>query len=95
MEAYFRDHRTISSEDVQLDVAESVGIDRDEFARRLDDGFDGFRAAVVDEWEQAQELGITGIPSVVADGRYLVSGAVDVEQYVRVVEHVEAERTGG
>ena len=30
----------------------------------------------------------------VVDGRYLVSGAVDVEHYIRVVEHVEAERAG-
>lgn len=90
--AYFTEHRTISDLDVQVDVARAAGIDAEEFRHRLDDRFDEFRAEVVEEFETAQESGITGIPAVVADGRYLISGAVDTEHYVRVVEHIEAER---
>lgn len=92
--AYFTEHRTISDVGVQADVAEAAGIDRAEFERRLVDDYEAAKTAVIAEFEQAQQAGITGIPSVVVDGRYLVSGAVDVEHYIRVVEHVEAERAG-
>ena len=92
--AYFTEHRTISDVDVQVDVAEAAGIDRIEFELRLKRDYESAKAHVIADYEQAQQAGISGIPSVVVDGRYLVSGAVDGEHYIRVVEHVEAERAG-
>ena len=40
----------------------------------------------------AVNSGITGVPAVVVDERFLVPGAVDADQYERVLEHVRTER---
>lgn len=92
LDAYFVENRTVSDRDVLLDIAADVGIDRDEFARRFDDQRVELARLVIDDHNDAIEAGITGVPAVVVDGRYLVTGAVDVEHYRRVLAHVREER---
>jgi predicted DsbA family dithiol-disulfide isomerase len=37
-------------------------------------------------------VGIHAVPAVVVDGRYLVQGAVEVDDYLRVIERARAEK---
>ncbi len=92
--AYFTDNRTISDVDVMVEVAEAAGIAADEFLGRWHHGGEALVQAVATEHQQASMAGITGVPAVVVDGRYLVSGAVDVDHYQEVLAHVRAERAG-
>ncbi len=93
LDAYFVENRTVSDRDVLLDVADEVGIDREEFASRFDEGRVPIAHQVIEDHNAAINAGVTGVPAVVVDGRYLVGGAVDVDQYQRVLEHVRSERS--
>lgn len=92
--AYFTDNRTISDVDVMVDVAEAAGIDGTEFLGRWHHNGEALVQAVATEHQQASMAGITGVPAVVVDGKYLVTGAVDVGHYQEVLTHVRAERAG-
>lgn len=92
LDAYFVENRTVSDRDVLIDIAADVGIDGDEFAGRYDDQWAPMVHRVVDDHNEAIHSGITGVPAVVVDGKYLIGGAVDVEHYQRALAHVRAER---
>lgn len=94
-EAYFRDHLTISRRDVLRDLAAEVGIDPDEFeAAWFAQESDVVREVMVDH-ATAVQAGITGVPAVVVDRRYLLPGALDVGDYVGAIEQVLADRAAG
>lgn len=92
LRAYFVDHRTISDVDVLADVAESVGIDRDDFLTRFAEMSNEFARAAIDDHNDAINANISGVPAVVFDNKYLVSGAVDLDHYHQVLAQVRAER---
>lgn len=92
MRAYFTEHRTISDRTVLVELAEQVGLPGDGFDRRLTERWDDLVQVVSTEHNQAVDSGITGVPAVVVDGRYLISGAVDVDHYRQAVSQVQQER---
>ncbi|WP_158846399.1 DsbA family oxidoreductase [Saccharothrix deserti] len=73
--AYFGDVRSIFTVDALLEVAAELGLDQDETREVLRDR--RFRQQVEDETRQAQELGARGVPFIVIDGKYAISGAQD------------------
>lgn len=85
MRAYFAENRTVSERAVILDVAAHVGIDPAEFAARLDRDGDRLAGAVVDDHRAALAAGIAAVPTVVVDDEYVLTGALGVEQYLKVV----------
>jgi predicted DsbA family dithiol-disulfide isomerase len=70
---------------VLLDVAAGAGLDREEFDRRWRDDLPGLVEAVRTDHNEAVESGITGVPAVVVNGEYLLTGALEVAQYRKVV----------
>ncbi len=93
LNAYFTENRTISDVDVMVDVAEKAGIDPTEFLSRWHHNGDALVKQVAADHQQASMAGITGVPAVVVDGRYLVTGAVEVDHYQEVLARVRAEPT--
>lgn len=87
--AYFAGARNIGDRKVLLDVAASVGLDRAEAARVLDER--RFRDAVDREWEQSRTAGVTAVPTFEAGGRRVV-GAQPYEELARLVEQAGALR---
>ncbi len=83
--AYFTENRTISDRSVQLDIAESVGIDRDVFAGLLDDESKTLEQAVWNDYRTAINNEVTAVPSVVVEDQWVLPGALDEEQYRRIV----------
>ena len=83
--ALWEDGRDIGDEDVLAELAESVGIDPDEIRSALDD--ETLRETLETEWSQAQQQGITGVPTFGYDG-HAARGAVPPEQLQRLVEGV-------
>lgn len=90
--AYFVENRTISERSVLIDVAGEAGIDTAGFASFYDDQWTPLARAAYEEHNQAINAGIGGVPAVVVDNTYLVTGAVDTDQYRQVVATVRQER---
>jgi predicted DsbA family dithiol-disulfide isomerase len=85
--AYFSENRTISDRGVLLDVAAEAGLDPAEFDRRWARDEDELTRAVWRDYATAVQSGIQGVPAVVVNRRWLIPGAVDVEEYRRAVAH--------
>ena len=88
--AYFTDHRDLTSPDVLAEVAAEVGLDGDAAREAIVNGglVDVVRARQV----LVQQQGITAVPAVVVDGRYLVVGAQGEAAYEGVLRRAAGER---
>lgn len=79
--AFFAEGRDIGSVDELGAIADQCGLDsaivRDLISRDAD------RAAVEQEESQLRALGITGVPTLIADGRRAISGAQGAETFQR------------
>lgn len=87
--AYFTDGLDVGDHGVLADLAQEVGLDREEALRVL--GSDAFEDALDADLAQAADLGVTGVPLSVFHGRHAVSGAQSVETLLEVLETTWAE----
>lgn len=71
--AQFTEQRSIFDRASLLDLAEGAGLVRDEVAEVLDG--DAYADAVRADGSRARELGVSGVPFLLIDGRVVVSGA--------------------
>jgi predicted DsbA family dithiol-disulfide isomerase len=92
--AYFTENRTISDRGVLLDVAGEAGLDAAEFDRRWDAEEAELTKQVWRDYATAVQSGIQGVPAVVVNRRWLIPGAVDVEEYRRAVAHAREHPEG-
>jgi predicted DsbA family dithiol-disulfide isomerase len=84
MENYFHLNRNISEPENLVRIAGDTGLDVAAFVEALRDPALG--REVVDDHNQAVSMGISGVPTVVVDGRWQLTGAQPREIYRRVVE---------
>jgi len=87
--AYFTDGRDVSDEAVLLDVAAGVGLD--EALAREALNTQTFANSVREKEALWHSQGITGVPTMIFGGKFLVTGAQGAETYVKVLEHTAAE----
>ncbi|HEY2035208.1 MAG TPA: DsbA family oxidoreductase [Rhizomicrobium sp.] len=88
-EAYFEDGRDIGNPDVLVEIASDAGMDSATVADLLEQGTD--RELIENEDALAHRLGISGVPTFIFQNKYLVSGAHDPDQLVKVIDTVAAE----
>lgn len=81
--AYFGQARKIFGLDALLELADELGMEREQTRRVLIEG--RFRQQVHDEARDAQRLGATGAPFIVLDSRYALSGAQDTATLLEVL----------
>ncbi|WP_226636402.1 DsbA family oxidoreductase [Brevundimonas poindexterae] len=87
--AHFTDNRPLPDADVLTGAAEAAGLDRDEAARVL---ADGLYAAEVREAEALWHArGITGVPAVVVEGKYLISGGQPTAVFEEALRKIAGE----
>jgi predicted DsbA family dithiol-disulfide isomerase len=86
MRAYFTEGRNIGDLATLAALAAEVCLDHDEVARFLasNDGMTELAA----ELEQAMDLGVTGVPHFVFDGRWAIPGAQDPELFLRAFQRM-------
>ncbi|MER5436245.1 DsbA family oxidoreductase [Streptomyces sp. NPDC002588] len=89
--AYFTDGLDVGDHDVLAGLAAETGLDRGA-AREALDG-DAFDADFEADIRQAGEIGITGVPFFVFDGRYAVSGAQPVEAFLQALDTAWKDRS--
>lgn len=88
-EAHFTDGKDVSDVATLLDIAAAVGLDRAAAAQVLDSG------ALVDSVRDKQKFwtsrGISGVPSMVFGGKYLLTGAQGAKTYAELLQKVVRE----
>jgi len=83
--ALWEDERDVGDPDVLAEIAESVGLDSEEVREVVDN--EAWRDRLRDEFADAREFGVTGVPTFVYDG-HGARGAVPPSQLERLVEGV-------
>jgi predicted DsbA family dithiol-disulfide isomerase len=84
--AYFTDGRDVSDPAVLADLAETAGLDRAEAEKVL---ASGAYASEVRATEMLwQSRGINAVPSIIIDGRYLISGGQPVDTFEQVIRKI-------
>ena len=89
LKAYLSEGERIDDAAVLARLATEAGLDPDVVARVL--GSDAHTGAVRGDQDEARVLGITGVPFVVVDRRYGVSGAQPVEVFATALERAWAD----
>ena len=90
--AYFSEHADLADHDVLLSIAEKSGLERDIVADLLSSDADA--DAVKREEDHFRRLGVSGVPTYIADGRLAVQGAEGPEKLQRLIRAAEKAAPG-
>jgi predicted DsbA family dithiol-disulfide isomerase len=89
-EAHFTQQKDVSDNDVLVEVAASIGLDAAEAREVLT------KSSHAEETRARQQFwtqrGISGVPAMVFEGKYLLTGAQGAETYAQMLQKVVAER---
>ncbi len=89
-DAHFTQGLDVSDPEVLSDVAATVGLDRGDAAQVLTSGSHADRVRQREEvWTSR---GISGVPSMIFEGKYLVTGAQGAENYTQILQKVLSEK---
>ena len=86
-QSYFVSAQNIADVDTLVEVAESVGLPGDEARDVLSTR--SFQAAIDAGWARSRQIGVTGVPTFVAEG-YAVVGAQPYDALAQLLEKVGA-----
>jgi predicted DsbA family dithiol-disulfide isomerase len=90
LRATFTEGEPIGDRGVLVRLAVETGLDADEVQSVLDS--ERYAGEVRADEQRANDLGISGVPFFVIDGRYAVSGAQSPDVFLDVLEQAWAER---
>jgi predicted DsbA family dithiol-disulfide isomerase len=85
--AYFSEGRLVSDREVLSELAHDVGVNADDLWRS-----DAFTDVVRSDEREAQELGISGVPSFLMDSKFMVTGAQGAAHILDVLRRAWARR---
>lgn len=80
----------VARRDVQVELAAQAGIDVARFIERLDDP--RLPGEVNDAVDEAEALGIKGVPALVIGGEWLMQGCRELSEYRQVIDKYLRER---
>ena len=89
LKAYFEEGRHLGSIDELLDLGSDVGLDRNALGEAL--GAGSYAADVTADVDRAIEMGVTGVPFLVFNGRFGVAGAQTPDVFLNVIERLKTE----
>ena len=87
-DAHFQQRRNVSDPAVLLDIAASVGIDREAAAAALENLVLAQQAQ--EEQRMAYDMNVSGVPAMVINGKFLIPGAQEPETYANALRRVVA-----
>ncbi len=88
--AHFTDNRDVDDIGVLADIAAEIGMERDTAHRALRDATHADE--VRDEMRFWTAKGITGVPAMIFEQQFLVTGAQGVPTYSGILQRIEATR---
>lgn len=89
MRAYWLDAKSIEDREVLAAIATTIGLDRAALLAALHEP--ALEQEVLNDIAWAHTNGINGVPALVFQSKYLVSGAQPYEVLTKVVEQIQAE----
>lgn len=84
--AYFQERKDLNDDAILADVANTVGLDRAEALKVLEDG--RFADAIRQEEAFWTQNGIHGVPAVIFERRHLVTGAQGADNYAAIIRQL-------
>lgn len=87
--AYFTEGQNIDDAATLLDITARAGLDTTAFARAMGEG--AFAQEVVADMQEAQDLGVRGVPFFIFNRKYAVSGAQEPNAFLEVLKKAYAE----
>lgn len=87
--AHFTDGKDVSDPDTLLEAAAAVGLERDKAADAL--GSEAHAKAVRAQEDVWTQNGISGVPSMIFNEKYLLTGAQGAQNYAQMLQKVMAE----
>jgi len=88
--AYFTEGRNIGDPQVLRDVAQAAGVPADRTGQAWSDAT--YEERLARDHEAAARIGITGIPTFIVDGRWIIEGAVPVEMLREAAQKIAKSR---
>jgi predicted DsbA family dithiol-disulfide isomerase len=86
---FFEEGGNLTDADTLIAAAEEVGLDGDEVTMKLEDGVD--LDAVKADIAHAGRMGITGVPTVIVENKFAISGAQTSEVLVDALRRIASE----
>lgn len=86
--AIFEEGAVVEHHDVLVALAEDIGLDA-EAVREVLDNDETNHNAVIQDVVLAQQVGVSGVPFFVFEGKYAISGAQPKEQFLGLITAVE------
>lgn len=87
-QTYFTDGKDIAQPEVLKAIGIKVGLKEDQINKML--GSDEYTTEVRQDQEEAQEMGISGVPLFLFNRRFAVSGAQPAEVFVKALEQASS-----
>jgi len=87
--AYFTEGKNIADRGTLTELGVAIGLDANEMKQVL--STNAYADAVKHDIDEAQQLGIRGVPFFVFDEKYAVSGAQPVEVFLETLEKASVE----
>jgi predicted DsbA family dithiol-disulfide isomerase len=87
--AHFTEQKSLADPEVLIEAAVAAGLDGTEARAVLDSG--AFIAEVRQEERFWREQGITAVPAIVIDGKYLITGGQPVAAFEKALRRIAAE----
>lgn len=87
--AYFTEGKNIGDHDTLVGLAEEIGLDKNEASGILSS--DTYTSDVRSDEQEAQSLGIQGVPFFVINRKYAVSGAQPTEIFLNALTKAQSE----
>lgn len=87
--AIYMNGQRVDDDEVLLGIAAQAGLDRE--AARQSLSSDAYWQRANQEYEQAQQLGVNGVPFFVFEGKYGLSGAQPREVFLRAIQLAQSK----
>lgn len=88
--AYFTEGRNMANLNDLAEIGVSIGLDSVELTSILES--DAFAYEMMQDIQEAQNIGVQGVPFFVFDRKYAISGAQPVEAFLQTLEKVYSEK---
>lgn len=88
--AYFTDGKNMADMNDLIEIGTLIGLDAVELTSILES--DAFAYEMMQDVQEAQNIGVQGVPFFVFDRKYAVSGAQPVEAFLQTLEKVYSEQ---
>lgn len=89
--AYFTEGRNIGDPRVLREVAQAAGIPAGRLEQAWSDAV--YEERLSRDREAAAQIGVTGIPTFIVDGRWILEGAVPVEMLLEAAKRIPAGKS--